>query len=519
MKVTPALKSWLRDNKAMPADSSDEQYARAAADALSDGSLETSKFIELTADDDGKKADGLEFRIGQMVASAVKAALPQAEEKSAKISDSAPKMPSIHAAMAQSDDAVSTDPSDVKVITADKQYDTTRKGMCYRKDLYDGRKHPFAGQPVMVKNDIGCIRQMDEPSELDRAVTGAWFKCMAARSSKGVISVTDHDRELVQYAAHHMKWGGSITTGTTTVELDNEKLSDAMIKAVLDDNTSGGLEAAPIVFDDDLIRTPLQFGEFFPLVNLKTLTRGRRVEGVSAANVTVAASTEGTPITLFTTTSFISAFDTTIFVVAGAVEVGLDFMSDSPINWESVIQDQYGQQILAWLDEQICIGDGTTEPDGIISASGIVSVSADNTTVGPPTVGDYEELLFGVAKRFKQGTPSSRIVYGANETTYQRARSIAVGATDQRRVFGMTHEDYMLFGHPFKISTAMTNSQAFFGNMAHYRMYRRLGATVRMTTEGKELVRSNLMLISIRARFGGQIELGGYFANITNGQS
>jgi hypothetical protein len=83
----------------------------------------------------------------------------------------------------------------------------------------------------------------------------------------------------------------------------------------------------------------------------------------------------------------------------------------------------------------------------------------------------------------------------------------------------MTHNDYLLFGHPYGINESFTNRQSFFGVMPRYRMYRRLAPSVKVTTEGKTLVRGNLALMTVRGRFGGQVEDGSAFAVTTDGQS
>ena len=140
-----------------------------------------------------------------------------------------------------------------------------------------------------------------------------------------------------------------------------------------------------------------------------------------------------------------------------------------------------------------------------MNAAGTTAVAFNGVA---PTIGGYEALLFGVPKRYKKGTQASRIMYCSNELTYSRARGIPVGAADARRVYGMDQENYRLFTHNYAIVDAMQNSEGFFANMSRYRMYRRLGLTMRITTEGRQLVRENKMLISSRARFGGQLEDG-----------
>ncbi len=400
---------------------------------------------------------------------------------------------------------------------AKEMYATTKRAKFFpQAEIRPGFKHRSAGEPFGEGDGIGK-RFIDEPSELDKAICGAILKTQLqhVKGLPSCLRLTDHDLDLFKTAVEDYEWGGVLNSGTTgcsstvgAIELKGRKINGPNErKALIDDSTSGGLEAAPIVFDDMMIATPLLFGEFYPNVNVVPITRGRRIEGVSIGNPTIqSGGADNDNIDLFTTTAFIAAFDTTIFVADAAIEIGLDFLSDSPIDITAAVVDGYSRQLLAWLDEQICIGDGTTEPEGITVASGTASVAGGSAA---PTVGVYESFFFGVAKRFKQGYSNDRLQFGASETTYQRARAIAVGASDARRIFGMTHGDYMLMGHKYGISDQMPNTKAFYANMARYRMYRRMGMTIKATTEGQTLVRKNLMMISCRSRWGGHLELGG----------
>lgn len=554
MKLTQAMKTWLVEQKGLSADAADEDFRKAAADAMLDGSLTHDKYVELCADPDAQKADSLESKLDTILGAVndqgkrletlesrgaepeTKAPETKAPEETKKVEpqvkETAPKAPeSAFDKAFGTGDPVSTDPNvpAVRVVGAHERYSKTPTAVHFPETSTRGVKHPFAGQRVFEGGDKGR-RYIDEPSELDQAVSGAYIKWAIASEKGGdrgipqSLRMTDHDNELMQYALRECKWGGVIggqgSEDEGSMGLKGQKLTPFQQKALIDDATSGGIEAAPIMFDDQVILTPLLNGEFFPRVNVVNITRGRRIEGASIGNVTLSSGgADGSAIPLFNTASFISAFDTNIFVVNGSVEIGLDFLSDSPIDVSSIITAQYGQQLLTWLDTQVCTGDGTTEPEGITNASGTTSVSATNTTTGPPTVGDYEGLLFGIPKNFKQGFPTNRITFAGTETSYQRARGIAVGGSDQRRVFGMDHENYMLFGHPYGIGEFFTNSQIAFVNWGRYRMYRRLGLTIKVTTEGKELVRNNFMLITARARYGGQIETGSAVAITTNGQS
>jgi HK97 family phage major capsid protein len=502
MKITPQLKQFLTGH-GVAADATDEDIKAATTRLLVTNVLTAEKYAELSADPAAAEADELMGMLTKAVADGLRAGNQAPASEPAR-----PQLPDIGKALAMGGSVAEVD-GVPRVKRAHEQYAASRSELRYPASTNRGVKHPLAGQ--LVGEGEGVMKRVIEhPSRRDAAVSGAYIKwsLTGCRGIPAKLQMTDHDKDLIHYAMTEMEWGGeSDRLGNNHEGIKARKLQPSEQKALIDDNTSGGLEAAPIVFDDMLITTPLLYGEFFPSVNVVPISRGRRIEGVSIGNVTLSSGgADNTNIPLFTTTAFIAAFDTNIYVCDGAIEIGLDFISDSPIDVVGEVQRQYGIRQLAWLDEQIAIGDGTTEPEGITVASGTTSVAGGSAA---PTVGVYESFFFGVTKKYKQGYPSDRIMFGANETTYQRARAIAVGASDARRIFGMTHGDYMLMGHKYGISEAMANTQAFFANMARYRMYRRMGITIKATTEGQTLVRKNLLMISARGRWGGQLEDGG----------
>jgi HK97 family phage major capsid protein len=533
VKVTSLLKSWLADNKLVAtADVDDDTCKAAAAKALLADTLTADKLVELTRDPDGDKASSLEALLTKLNS---KLDGDKSAAGAGSGSPAAPKPEGDKGASylekifsgSQPDDSFSGDI--IRVKGAHESYSKTKSALRYTTHSRKGVPRPMAGTPILEGDaESGTLRQVADASELDHAIAGAYFKFMLYKMNGNQaphqrLKMTDHEKDLLQYTLRNEKFGGTMFGGDDgmgrgAVEVYNRKLADLEVKALLDDSTSGGLEIAPIVFDDAIIQIPLLYGELFPMVNVVPITRGRRIEGGSIGTVTLTSGgADGTDIPLFSTASFIAAFDTTIFACNGAIEIGLDFMSDSPVDIGRMVTQQYGEVLLKWLDEQVAVGDGSTEPEGIMNASGTTSVAFSSAA---PTVAKYLSLLFGVDKAYKKNTPMNRLAFASNETSYLRARQIATGVTgDTRLVFGMEVEDYMLFQHPYAINEAMSNVQIFFANMSRYRMYRRLGLTVKSTTEGKTLVRQNMLLISARARYGGQLEDGAAAAVVTDAQA
>jgi hypothetical protein len=217
---------------------------------------------------------------------------------------------------------------------------------------------------------------------------------------------------------------------------------------------------------------------------------------------------DDTDIALFSTTSFVTAFDTTIFRWEGSIRVGLDFLSDTPIDFGQYLTAQYGERLLEDLDDVIATGNGSTQPEGVTVKAGTTSVAWGGST----SIGNYESLRFGVPKNEHRQNLLNSAVFCGTETSYQRAMAIPVGASDARRLSNVismpNYDGYTWMGRPYKINESLGNTKVFYAILARYRMYRRRGMTMRTSTEGDTLIRKNEMLLVASARYGGQLERG-----------
>jgi len=553
------LKSWLSANCNVKETASDAEFQTALGKALADGTLGTSQYQELAKEPQADAADSLRKSIesltsvvstmaakmakdeeareqaskanGEAQAKAAKEAeavaakeaealaakaAKEAEEKALESTKTAP--PAWHKGLSTlMRTPVPVDENNQpRVKGAWENYETTKTALVHPSQTKSGTPNSLAGRPVKDFSDGG--RNLDTLSELDLAVCGAFAKFLCATAQRGgsktfgLQALNEHDRELMFYALDRMPWGGA-TDGGDFGDIKNRRLTALEQKSLIDDGTSGGLEAAPIVFDDQIIQTPLLHGELYPLVNVVPLDRGRRIEGVATGTVTSSwGGVDSTAVALFNTAGYVTAFDTTIFRWEGAIRVGLDFLSDTPIDFGLHITQQYGERLLEDLDDVIAAGNGSTQPEGIIGKSGATSVNFGGTT----TIGNYESLRFGVKKNEHKGVFNSSAVFCGNETSYQRAKAIPVSSTDARRLFGSTVtvggnsgiDNYSILDRPYKINESLSNNQVFYAIMGRYRMYRRRGLVLRSSTEGDTLIRNNEMLMVAMCRYGGQMERG-----------
>ncbi len=525
--LTKGLKEWAVANLGLTADASDADFKKGIAESLAGigthkGKMTVKKLKELTKDGSPatppapkKKKSAPAFdpklfdeSVQKAVDAAIKKAIPATEPTFKDLSPA--------------DLFAKGTPHNIRVVGAAERYSKVANKAFYPEFIGHGgqsqRKHALAGRPVEWEG-----HHLEHTSDLGKAVAGAWFKKQIAQSTSAQniprgMRMTKHDEDLLLFAVHEMEWSGVHNVRDESGDkIERQKLTDFQRKSILDDTISGGIEAAPVVFDDALILFPLLYGELFPFVNVVNISQGRRVKGASMQNPTMTSGiAEGTAIQPFSTSGFIGAFDTAIFPMVGSVLLGLDFEEDTPIGFGSRIVTQWGMVVQQNLDKFIAIGDGVTQPLGIFNTVGYQNVNSDNGPGGRLSINDLESLMFGLQKqyRFEAGAMTA---YIGNDLGYRRFRKIPVGPGDERRVQGMDYGSYTAIDRPYKVQNDITTGQFAYANLKRYRMYRRLGMTVRVVTEGLQLATTNQRAIVVRMRFGGQMETGNAVALMLDG--
>jgi HK97 family phage major capsid protein len=471
--VTEALKNWLIDNQHCPSTWTDEQlYRKRAAELLAEGTLDNDTFKKLLTNEE--------------VTTMAKSPSPNP-------------------------DTVFDRGGSVVYVKDPSERLSTKRYAC---------KNRF-GETVV---DPIYNKEVETLSERDAARTGVLFKHLAHRSGAANCPLSEWERELLAETCEKADWAGQVN-GVWYDHISGH----ANIKALIDDAASGGIEIAPIFFDEDVYSQPLLSGELFPDVDLRPVPRGRRIEGASIGHPTVQwGGVDDTSVDLFNTADLVAALDTTIHRAECAITVGRDLMSDTPVEIGNRITRLIGERLMQSLDRKVSNGNGTTEPEGIFQKSGVTSVNTDNGGSGPPTLNDYITLLFALGKQYRASSSNAnRVRFISNDVTYRRSRAIKVdpqtSSTDQRPVLTggdtKSFQDYMSLGLPHKIDTQLANTVAGICAMNRYRMYRRKGMEIMMSSQGQTLMLNNEMLIVMYARYGGQLYDAAAFAKWTDGQS
>ncbi len=387
----------------------------------------------------------------------------------------------------------------VDVKRASASYSDTKTAVVYTKRHGEEK----AGKPVMFRGE-----EMNLPSEREKALAGAHLMMRIAKQAKMDNRLPQHVQDLYQEGLRVLKFAGdapALSGGSGLFQYQGERLLEEHIKTIFGDNTSGGVNMIPQVLEDNIIMTKVLENELTPHVDIVSIPKGASIDTTSMTHVTVASGTnEATgAISPQSTSSLISKVNSPVFVHQGAIELGRDFVSDTPLAVMDALMQSYNKQNGKYLDYCIAIGDGTTQPLGLFTISGPTTVASQNGSSGVFTVLDFENMLKGMGKEYRTNSPSVRWV--SNDTTYWRARGVPVSTTDARRVFGQNYEDYALAGRPWSIQNSIGNTKLGFGDLKQYRLWNRPGVEVQVEQSGRTLVLANSILVVFRSRWAGRL--------------
>ena len=516
-----AIKQWLAKTWGVPADANDDAYNGALGQAfVSDDEakkMTPDLFKSLSETPETKAAGELESKLDKLLALTEKNASDIADLKGNRAPGISPTAPDLNLDVSKKfAGGANADADKIRHVKACERYSNNKSALCYPDSVKGERgsmRHPRAGEQVF---EPVTGTAMETLSDLDKAICGAFFKWHLTKNHGGqplpeTAQMTDHDKELMAYAINELPWVGEHTSHMLSQynmapEVNGRKLTEFDRKALGDETTSGGQYLAPAVWDQAIITIPYLNGQFFPRVTVVPI-KGRRVEGaiMTQVDITSQAQDHTQAIPLETTANFAAAFNTSIHVANGAILVSNDLMADSPVNIGQKLTEEYGKALLTWLDEQIQVGDGTTEPQGVFNASGIVTIAGGGVAF---TIAKYMDLISSVPYAYRMGVPPASRCFAGTDTSYWRARALAAGASGVNQDYvDQAHDAYTLLKVPYAVAGSwQTNAKISYGCYGRYRMYQGLGATPFVETKGSTLVRANQTLFGIRARFGGQVE-------------
>jgi len=380
-------------------------------------------------------------------------------------------------------------------------------------------KNAITGEHIMHKGELLRL-----PSQRMLARVGAWYKSVCnhhadvlQESGYDVPRINEEDKQLLGDLYAKGRWTGTKADGTFGENLTREQMG-LPTKTIINDATSGGDTTVPVDLDSIAVITPLVNGELYPFITRRSTNRDSvRTHSVTTPSV-IWGTAEGSQISLLDTDDFFAEIDADVEKMSIACTWGIDLESDSALDIGGTVAEVLGDRVREQLDYVICLGNGTTQPEGFLTASGTTSVSCAGGAGAAPSVTDTENLAKAINKALR--TPDS--VYVMNDTSYWRYRGVAIGATDTRRVFGMAtsgHSSYRLIDFPVRINNSITNPVHAFIALKRYVVWERSGMEIVIESGGKELRRKSERMLVLRKRLAGKLLIPSACAKITDGQA
>jgi HK97 family phage major capsid protein len=455
------LKRYLVENQLADADGADEYYLSKTALAFAHGQLTKEQLLEITEFDMATLAD-LNKEMGKDTGGAG---------------------------------------AQIRVKKASERYNNESRVV-----TKPGTRDPLCTFGEMVRT----------PSEKDFAMIGAWMKHYVnspgnstALKDMGlsIPSVNEHERQLVEelYAEEYFCGSMKNNAWVDRATIDELKLNR---KTLLEDATSGGQSLVPFQYDSAIISYPYLHSQILPFVDLRTASSSEVKTSTLGQVSVIWGIDEGTAIAEFDTDDLIGELEIPIHEVRAYIEWGKNLEMDTPVSeLGQKLVEEFGQSLLHSLDKVVCVGDGTSQPEGIFNASGTVTVNSVGGTSAVNTLADWVALQFGIAKEYREQNwfPT----YITNDTSYQRSRLIRidpqVSTTDQRPVLGgvESYQSYRTAGYPHKINQNLGNSTLGFVCLKRYRLYRRAGFEFRISDQGKHFLTHNTKGMAMIGRYGG----------------
>jgi len=176
-----------------------------------------------------------------------------------------------------------------------------------------------------------------------------------------------------------------------------------------------------------------------------------------------------------------------------------ELLADSAVNLVDLLTQLFADAVSRERDKVICIGDGSTQPEGIFSATGIATVSS----IGSIT---YDKLLEIDEKIAEQYRGESSLVWVTNQTVRRYVRGLKddngmpLLRTPLERGAPMT-----LLDHPILINKNVPAGYLALGVMGKYWIADREEMGFESTTTGGDTFKKHQIALKIWERWDGKL--------------
>jgi HK97 family phage major capsid protein len=160
------------------------------------------------------------------------------------------------------------------------------------------------------------------------------------------------------------------------------------------------------------------------------------------------------------------------------VQISMELLQDSAVNIETFIGELLGERLARRVNSELTVGDGTGDPNGIVTASSLGKTAAGAAAI---TGDELIDLLHSVDPAYRQ-SPKARFMF--NDSTLAVIRKLKDGQGNYLWQMGDIRigEPGSLLGQPYSVNQAMANvatglKSVIYGDFSKYYV-RKVGAPV-----------------------------------------
>jgi HK97 family phage major capsid protein len=171
----------------------------------------------------------------------------------------------------------------------------------------------------------------------------------------------------------------------------------------------------------------------------------------------------------------------------GLIRVSMELADDNAVNIEQVIRDAMAERYGRGVNEDLTVGSGTGEPNGIVTASAEGHEAPNVSSLAAITLDDMIELFHSVDPAYRMD-PRCRFMF--NDQTLKRLRKIKdlEGNYIWQPASAATDQPGTILGKPYSINQAMADvafeaKTVVFGAFSRYVVRRVRGLVVRRLDE------------------------------------
>lgn len=163
----------------------------------------------------------------------------------------------------------------------------------------------------------------------------------------------------------------------------------------------------------------------------------------------------------------------------GMVKIPIELLQDSAFNIESLVTDLFGERLGRLANTTLTTGTGSSQPNGIVTASALGKTAASNAAI---TADELIDLLHSVDPAYR-ASPRCRWMF--NDSTMAAIRKLKDGDGNYLWQMGDVRvgEPAQILGHPYSVNQAMASiatvtKTVLFGDFSKYIVRKVLGFQV-----------------------------------------